>query len=205
MNQKYFELPQEKQDRILNAALEVFAKNSYKKAPTSEIAEKAGISKSLLFYYFRNKKELYLFLVDYVIEFSMKLVNRSKVWEKTDLIDIFRESLAEKCQACKRYRYLYHFSLQAYYEDNPELKEELSVKMSDLLGGSARYLLLKLDYSKFRKEVDVKMFLKTMIWAADGYMRQQMQIGNMDPDKWNEEFQEVFDFWKKCYYKEEYL
>lgn len=205
MNPKFFELPQEKQDRILNAALEVFARNPYKKAPTSEIAAKAGISKSLLFHYFKNKKELYLFLVDYVIEFSTKLARQSKVWEKTDLIEIFQLSLTEKCRACKRYRYLYHFSLQAYYEDNPELKEELSVKMSKLLGGSAEYLLGRLDYSKFRKEVDVRMFIKTMIWAADGYMRQQMQIGNMDPDKWDEEFQEVIVFWKKCYYKEEYL
>lgn len=30
----------------------------------SEIADAAGISKSLLFHYFRNKKELYLFLWD---------------------------------------------------------------------------------------------------------------------------------------------
>ncbi|MBP0955070.1 MAG: TetR family transcriptional regulator [Oscillospiraceae bacterium] len=29
----------------------------------NEIAEEAGISKSLLFYYFRNKKELYLYLL----------------------------------------------------------------------------------------------------------------------------------------------
>jgi len=40
----------------------VFSQNSYKKSPTSEIADAAGISKSLLFHYFYNKRELYLFL-----------------------------------------------------------------------------------------------------------------------------------------------
>ena len=32
MNEKFYALPQEKQDRILNAGFRVFAKNSYKKS-----------------------------------------------------------------------------------------------------------------------------------------------------------------------------
>ena len=62
MNEKFFSLPEEKQQAIINAGLRVFSQNTYKKSPVSEIAKEAGISKSLLFYYFRNKKELYLFL-----------------------------------------------------------------------------------------------------------------------------------------------
>lgn len=205
MNQKFYDLPQEKQDRILNAALEVFAKNPYKKAPTSEIAAKAGISKSLLFHYFRNKKELYLFLFDYVIKFSQNMRDFENVWEESDFMEILKRSLAIKCRACKRYVYLYHFSLQAYYEEDEELHEELSVRLTDLLTVNSGYLLEKIDYSKFREGIDLKMVIKTMIWAADGYMRQQMQMGNMDPDKWEEEFSEIIEFWRKCYYKEEHL
>ena len=62
MNEKFFSLPEEKQQTIINAGYRVFSQNTYKKSPVSEIAAEAGISKSLLFYYFRNKKELYLFL-----------------------------------------------------------------------------------------------------------------------------------------------
>lgn len=62
MNEKFFALPKEKQQKIINAGFHVFSKNSYKKSPMSEIAQAAGISKSLLFHYFHNKKELYLFL-----------------------------------------------------------------------------------------------------------------------------------------------
>ena len=62
MNEKFFSLPEEKQQEIINAGYRVFSQNTYKKSPVSEIAAEAGISKSLLFYYFRNKKELYLFL-----------------------------------------------------------------------------------------------------------------------------------------------
>ena len=56
MNDKFYALSEEKQSRILNAAYKVFAMNQYKKAPTSEIAAEAGISKSLLFHYFHNKQ-----------------------------------------------------------------------------------------------------------------------------------------------------
>ena len=58
MNEKFFALPQEKQQAIINAGYRVFSQKSYKNSPMSEIADEAGISKSLLFHYFRNKKEL---------------------------------------------------------------------------------------------------------------------------------------------------
>ncbi len=58
MNNRFFSLPEEKQWRILNAGFRVFANHSNKKAPVGEIAAEAGISKSLLFYYFHNKKEV---------------------------------------------------------------------------------------------------------------------------------------------------
>ena len=59
MNEKFYELPEEKQLYVLNAAMEVFAEYEYKKASTDLIAAKAGVSKGLLFYYFHNKKSLY--------------------------------------------------------------------------------------------------------------------------------------------------
>ena len=59
MNEKFFSLPAEKQQAILNAGYRVFSRNAYKNSPMSEIAEAAGISKALLFHYFHNKKELY--------------------------------------------------------------------------------------------------------------------------------------------------
>lgn len=62
MNEKFYTLPEEKQRRIINAGFHVFSQNSYRKSPMSEIADAAGISKSLLFHYFLNKNELYLFL-----------------------------------------------------------------------------------------------------------------------------------------------
>ena len=65
MNNSFLSLPDDRRTSIINAALGVFSKYGYKKSPMNEIAEEAGISKSLLFYYFKNKKELYLYLLKY--------------------------------------------------------------------------------------------------------------------------------------------
>ena len=51
MNSKFFDLKKEKQDRMINAALKVFAMQGYRHASTDDIVREAGISKGLLFHY----------------------------------------------------------------------------------------------------------------------------------------------------------
>ncbi len=41
MNGKFFALPQERQEQIINAAYEVFSRNSYKNASMSRLADAA--------------------------------------------------------------------------------------------------------------------------------------------------------------------
>ena len=50
MDDKFFDLKKEKQDRILNGALKIFALNGYKNGSTDVIVKEAGISKGLLFH-----------------------------------------------------------------------------------------------------------------------------------------------------------
>lgn len=47
------------EDRLLDAAEEVFADRGYHAASTLEIARRAGVNKTLIHYYFRSKEGLY--------------------------------------------------------------------------------------------------------------------------------------------------
>ena len=98
MNPKFFQLPEEKQQQIINAAYKVFAGNSYKKAPMSEIADECGISKALLFHYFKNKKELYLFLWKQAEELTGNAVREFGVMDTTDFFKA-RHNLIKYCQS----------------------------------------------------------------------------------------------------------
>ena len=71
MNQKFFDLKKDKQDRMINAAMKQFYLEGYKRASTDEIVKDAKISKGLLFHYFLSKKGLYQFLCDYSIRFFL--------------------------------------------------------------------------------------------------------------------------------------
>lgn len=56
--EQYEQIRSEKRTIIMNAAIEVFAEKSFQGASVSMIAQKAGISKGLLYNYFKSKEEL---------------------------------------------------------------------------------------------------------------------------------------------------
>ena len=76
MNKRLFSLPAENQQAIINSGYRVFSQNSYKNSPMSEIANAAEISKALLFHYFNNKKELYVFLWDKCAEITIEFLTK---------------------------------------------------------------------------------------------------------------------------------
>ncbi|WP_422371271.1 TetR family transcriptional regulator C-terminal domain-containing protein [Hoeflea sp.] len=53
----------ENEERILDAALEVFSERGFRGATIDQIAEHAGMSKPNLLYYFRRKKDMYEALI----------------------------------------------------------------------------------------------------------------------------------------------
>ena len=93
MNEKFFSLPAEKQQAIINAGYRVFSQNSYKKSPMNDIAEAAGISKALLFHYFHNKKELYLFLWEQCARLTHAYLERFHCYEQADVFEMMFRGL----------------------------------------------------------------------------------------------------------------
>lgn len=62
----FTELDNEKQERIIEAALREFAEYGYENGSTNRIVKNCGISKGSLFKYFDNKEELYFYLFEIV-------------------------------------------------------------------------------------------------------------------------------------------
>ena len=105
MNKSFFQLPQEKRMAIINAGFRVFSRHSYKNSPMSEIAAAAGISKSLLFYYFKNKKELYLFLCRHSTELTQQEIIRQGCYDREDFFDIFEQGNVHSIHALLLHRF----------------------------------------------------------------------------------------------------
>ncbi len=55
-------------EKVLRAAIRVFAQKGYDGATMDEIAKVARLTKPMIYYHFKNKKDLYLYLVESHVE-----------------------------------------------------------------------------------------------------------------------------------------
>ncbi|MEJ2055399.1 MAG: TetR family transcriptional regulator, partial [Calditrichaceae bacterium] len=58
--------PDDKEEIILRAAMDVFVEKGQYGAKMQEIADRAGINKALLHYYYRSKEKLYIHIFKYI-------------------------------------------------------------------------------------------------------------------------------------------
>ena len=203
MNPKFFTLPQEKQQAILNAGFRVFSRSSYKKSPMSEIAAAAGISKALLFHYFHNKKELYLFLWDTCARITVEEMTRSGAYEQTDLFGSMDHGMQAKLRLMRRYPDIGVFAMRAFYEKDPEVCMDIQASMSRYLEAHAAKKLQKIDPEDFIPGIDLQMMYKEMYWASEGCLWEYIQRGFTDTNAMEKDFRALLDFWKSVYLRKE--
>lgn len=201
MNEKFYALSEEKQNAIINAGFKVFAKNSYKKSPVNEIAIEAGISKSLLFFYFRNKKELYIFLLKKSEELTKRTLMESGVMNGTDIFDIMYRGLLAKASMMKKYPDMGNFSIKAYYEKDPEVVKDVQKIIAPYTKMETNMTLPPLDKSKFKEGLDLNMMYQDMYLASEGYLWRMQQTDRLDIDRMVADYKKIIDFWKSIYLK----
>ena len=199
MNERFYALPEDKRKSIISAGFRVFSQYSYKNSPMSEIAAEVGISKSLLFYYFKNKKELYLFICKYSTELTEQEIIRQKCYEKEDFFDIFLSGLKVKVQLMLQYPDLSLFQLKAYYEKDKSLRPEIDQLIGQYSGYENQSEMLKLDKEKFIEGLDLEMMYTDMFLASQGYLWKKMQSETIDPDQMERDFIRMIEFWRGLY------
>jgi hypothetical protein len=205
MNLRYFELPIEKQKKLINAGYKLFALYPYKKASMAAIADEANISKSLLFFYFKNKMEYYLFLFDTAIEFIGEQKAESIHEKKYDLFELVNQSVEIRIKMIHDYPYLYKFITRAYYEEFEDIKFELDKKKKRMTQMGKEEILNLVNYDKFKNSSDVKVLLDIILSMAEGCMRGQEDLDILKMQKIIKEFKCMMESLRAHYYKEEYL
>lgn len=204
LNDKFYNLPIDKQNAIINAGYRVFSENNYKKSPMSEIAKEAGISKSLLFYYFKNKKELYLFLYNYVFILMNKIAEEEINPSETDFYELILQSSKYQRKLLKQQVYAYRFMMKTFYEDE-EVARELIGKNISVTDKSINLLLGRIDRTKFKEGIDIVQLISIIGWCAEGFWKEKFCNPNVDMDEIDSGFKKIIDFFRKSTYKEEYL
>lgn len=203
MNEKFFSLPQEKQLGIINAGYKVFSQNSFRKSPVSEIADAAGISKSLLFHYFHNKLELYLFLWEKCCSITVERLTQYHCYEQRDLFESMSRGMQAKLSLIREYPYMANFVLRAFYEKDPEVCAAIQKSYQKHFEFKAAHTFLNLDPEQFIPGLDLTMMYKDMYWASEGYLWEMMQRGDVDYGQIEKDFTDMIEFWKTIYLRKE--
>ena len=122
---KFLSLPQEKQNRIVTAAMTLFGEVGYKKAYISEIAMSAGISKALIFHYFSSKRGLYSYLVYYTGKIVMTEAQEKREMHNKDFFERAVISTKFRLTIKSRYPAMSKFLESVYNEDDREVASDI--------------------------------------------------------------------------------
>ncbi|MEH7251439.1 TetR/AcrR family transcriptional regulator [Neobacillus niacini] len=207
MFSKFLNLDSEKQDRIINAAIKEFAQKGYDSASTNEIVKEAGISKGLLFHYFKNKKQLFFFLFDYCYNVVADEFYKKVDLTEKDFFNRIRQAVQIKTELQTQYPEILTFIQEAMMQDSPEIKADFDKKKQELTAVNINIIYEGIDLSKFRDDVDVQKILKIIAWTFEKMSDEELLKAKMLPDhkidydKIYIEAEEYFEIFIKGFYK----
>lgn len=206
MEEKFLELPKDKQLKIINAGMEYFGKYGYKNARTDDIAAKAGISKGLLFYYFKNKKSFFIYLYHFCEEILVEYIQVQNLEEITDFFDIMDYGAARKLEIMIQYPYMMNFIMKAFYSQKEDVSGDMNYLIQQTLSQTFDNYFQNIDMSKFREDIDLKQVYKMIVWMMEGYLVEMLRNGqSLDVDEMMNEFEKWKVMLKRMCYREEYL
>ncbi len=192
MNDRFWELKKEKQDRMINSALKVFSQYGYKHASTDEIVRGAEISKGLLFHYFESKIGLYAFLYDYATRFvTLELTNLVEKNENR-YFELYKQILSAKANSMSQYPYIFLFLNKADEETDNGAVEAISERR-EKYHRIMHALRERADITTFIKGVDFEKVGVVLDYTVDGLMQKAVLSENFRADFFMEEAVEYID------------
>lgn len=200
MNEKFFDLKKDKQDRMINAALKIFALNGYAHASTDDIVREAGISKGLLFHYFISKLGLYSFIYDYSVRYMILELSTGVSRKETDYFEILRQINTAQLQVMKNYPYMVQFLNKSKDENVSEALLETEDKRNVLPGQYVEFMQgVQMDL--FREDIDTEKLSSMIEYSLNGLMMDCFREDSFQPELYHQDALQYLDLFQKMSYK----
>lgn len=124
--QTFYNLPEDKRQRVIEAAIDEFAKHTYHKASITRIVNTAGIAKGSFYQYFEDKKDLFKYIVE--LGSQKKLEYFSHVIANTENMNFFqiiKEIYVSGIRLSKEYPRLTSIGYKLMESSNDALRKEI--------------------------------------------------------------------------------
>ena len=184
-----------RRERVVNAALEGFARFGYQKASMQDIALAANVSKSVLFKYYQTKENLYR-TVFWQAADEIARADAQASAERTEAETVFcamRRTVESRMLLFSRAPYIYALSYTAAY-DGAALPRELAQEAfsrAGVKGGEA------LAYQGLREDISAAQAKQMIFWISQGFLGEKLARGIASPEELKREFSEWIDLMEK--------
>lgn len=194
--QTFFNLKDAKKQRIIDAAMEEFAAHPYLKTSINRIIERADISKGSFYQYFKNKKDLYKYILDQAADAKMKFLGQKlQDYQKLDFFALLRELFIAGIQFKREYPLFSEIGDQLLNGNNESLKEEV---YSESRPKSNEFFEQLLEEAVEKEEVDPEIDIKFTAFLLTDFSISIVNyfFENHDPDN----VDEIMDYVDKMLY-----
>jgi len=196
--ENFEKLPDEKKKMIIEICIEEFADKGYVNASTNNIVKNANISKGALFNYFGNKKNLFLYIMDYATNYYMDyLITRMKK-NSPDFFERILDWAKLKLQVSLEEPTIYNFFLVAYSNIPEELTKDVEKRYAKLYEKGVVLSFEGLDLSLFREDIDRQKAIELLLVTFNGLSEKQLKLVNLIEDKGFSTLNERLEELKAC-------
>lgn len=167
-SKSYERLSPEKKKKILDAAFKEFSVKSVEHASVGAIAKNAGISRTTLYYYFSDINDIFMLVIDTIMENFRQSMN----YGETNPIDIFEGYY-------QFFQYVTSFKGTEYEDFVKTIFSDMNIKLQNIITepyinyfiSNKNYVkdLDKLDYENREELLDILFALFSLITASINY------------------------------------
>ena len=166
-------LPLDKQQRVIAAAIREFAANGYQRASLNAIVKEAGIAKGSVYQYFANKEALFLYVFEQ-FSLTVKREVKAQVGKKGThgFFDHVREVLLAGVAFIDANPEAFELYLKILFEQEVPQREKL---VNQLRLFSAEYFTPFLEEARTRGEIRGDVASATVIFLLDAVIERFLQ------------------------------
>ena len=155
-------IQREKQEVILEAALDVFSREGFRGATIDQIAEAAGMSKPNLLYYFPRKEEIYKRLMTEMLD--IWLAPLREIDSVGDPVSELRSYIRRKIEMSRDYPRQSRLFANEMLQGGPRVLDVLEVDLKALVDEKAQVMLGWMDNGKIVRTDPYHLIFS--IWAT---------------------------------------
>jgi len=160
-------------EMILQAAEQEFAKNGFRGATIQNIAERAGLPKSNVLYYFSNKKRIYSAMFDDILARWNRVF--TDIRPEDDPAEALASFIRTKVEMSQRYPLASRLFAMEIIQGAPFLIEHLRTSMREWVRGRAEVIQSWIDDGRMAPVDPVQLIF--LIWSStQHYADFQVQI-----------------------------